>query len=111
MIAIQTKTNNQAAGLGSGHCFLLNLSELLAYNNSVSYAFAIGETWAINISENNSSVTFEVRVIPRSSKSEIVGEYNGALKVKLKSPPVDGSANEELMRLLSNEFRVSRTTG
>jgi TIGR00251 family protein len=65
---------------------------------------------AINISENNSSVTFDVRVIPRSSKSEIVGEYNGALKVKLNSPPVDGAANDELMHLLSKEFRLSRST-
>ena len=65
---------------------------------------------AINISENNGSVTFNVRVIPRSSKSEIVGEYNGALKVKLNSPPVDGAANDELVRLLSKEFRLSRST-
>src|SRR5947209_18119241 len=63
---------------------------------------------AINISENNGSVTFDVRVIPRSSKSEIVGEHDGALKVKLNSPPVDGAANDELVRLLSKEFRVSR---
>ena len=65
---------------------------------------------AINISENNGAVTFDVRVIPRSSKSEIVGKYNGALKVKLNSPPVDGAANDELVRLLSKEFRLSRST-
>ena len=64
---------------------------------------------AINISENNGSVTFDVRVIPRSSKSEIVGEHDGALKVKLNSPPVDGAANDELVRLLSKEFGVSRS--
>jgi len=65
---------------------------------------------AINISENSGSVTFDVRVIPRSSKSEVVGEYNGALKVKLNSPPVDGAANDELVRVLSKEFRLSRST-
>jgi len=54
-------------------------------------------------------VTFEVRVIPRSSKSEIVGEHNGALKIKLKSPPVDGAANEELVKLLAKEFEVSKS--
>jgi len=64
---------------------------------------------AINISENNGSVTFDVRVIPRSSKSAIVGEHNGALKVKLNSPPVDGAANDELVRLLSKEFGISRS--
>ena len=65
---------------------------------------------AINISENNGSVTFDVRVVPRSSKSEIIGEHDGALKVKLNSPPVDGAANDELVRLLSKEFGISRST-
>ena len=64
---------------------------------------------AINIQENSGSVTLEVRVIPRSSKSEIVGEYNGAMKVKLSAPPVDGAANEELIRVLSKEFEISRS--
>jgi uncharacterized protein (TIGR00251 family) len=64
---------------------------------------------AINISENNGSVTFDVRVIPRSSKSEIIGDHNGALKVKLNSPPVDGAANDELVRLLSKELGLSRS--
>jgi len=55
-------------------------------------------------------MTLTVRVIPRASKSEIVGEHDGSLKVRLKSPPVDGAANEELVRLLSKEFAVSRST-
>jgi uncharacterized protein (TIGR00251 family) len=54
-------------------------------------------------------VTFTVRVIPRSSKSEIVGEYDGSLKIKLNSPPVDGAANSELIKLLAREFGVSKS--
>jgi uncharacterized protein (TIGR00251 family) len=64
---------------------------------------------AVNIDEKQGSATFNVRVIPRSSKREIVGEHDGALKVKLKSPPVDGAANDELIRVLSKEFGVSRS--
>jgi uncharacterized protein (TIGR00251 family) len=63
----------------------------------------------IEFYENDGSVTFDVRAVPRSSKSEIVGEMNGALKVKLKAPPVDGAANDELIRLLANEFGVARS--
>jgi len=63
----------------------------------------------IEIYEQDDSVTFDVRVIPRSSKSEVVGELDGALKVKLKAPPVDGAANDELIKLLSKEFGVSRS--
>jgi len=60
----------------------------------------------IDIQEGNSSVTFAVRVIPRASKSEIVGELDGALKVKLKAPPVDGAANDELVNLIAERIGV-----
>lgn len=57
----------------------------------------------------NSDVTITVRVIPRSSRSEIVEEYEGAVKVRLTSPPVDGAANAELIKLLAKELGVSRS--
>ncbi len=60
--------------------------------------------------EENGAVTFPVRVVPRSSKNEIVGEHDGALKVKIASPPVDGAANEELTRLLSKTFGVAKSS-
>jgi uncharacterized protein (TIGR00251 family) len=55
------------------------------------------------------SIVFEVRVIPRSSKSEIIGEHNGALKVKLASPPVEGAANDELIKVIAKAFRVPKS--
>ena len=48
-------------------------------------------------------------MIPRASKSEIVGELGGALKIKLSAPPVDGAANKELIKLLSKQFGVSKS--
>ena len=54
-------------------------------------------------------ITFNVRVIPRSAKSEIVGEYNGDLKVRLTSPPVDGKANKELIKILAKELKVAKS--
>jgi uncharacterized protein len=63
----------------------------------------------INFTEKDNAIIFAVRVIPRSSRSEIVGEYNGALKVKLNSPPVDGEANKELITLLAKTFHVSKS--
>jgi uncharacterized protein len=62
----------------------------------------------VDFKEQNDSLLFEVRVIPRASRTEIVGEYNGALKVKLTSPPVEGAANEELIRVLSKELGVAK---
>ena len=59
--------------------------------------------------ENSEAIEFSVRVIPRSSRSEIAGEYDGAIKVKLTSPPVDGAANAELIRLFAKKLGVSRS--
>jgi len=64
----------------------------------------------IQFTERDDSVIFTVRVVPRASRSEIVGEYNGALKIRIASPPVDGAANEELIKVLSKFFGVSKTS-
>jgi uncharacterized protein (TIGR00251 family) len=62
----------------------------------------------MKIKENNEAVIFPVKVIPRASKSGIVGEFDGALKVKLSSPPVEGAANKELVKLLSKALKVAK---
>ncbi len=69
----------------------------------------LSEIRALKIIENNESITFTVRVAPRASKSEIIGERDGAVKVRLSSPPVDGAANAELIKLLAKRFGVARS--
>ncbi len=54
------------------------------------------------------SISFKVYVVPRASHSEIVGEYNGALRVRLAAPPVDGAANEELVKTLARSLKLPR---
>ena len=62
----------------------------------------------ISFAENDNSVVFMVRVVPGASKSDIIGEHDGALKVRIASPPVDGAANAQLIKLLSQVFDVSK---
>ena len=50
-----------------------------------------------------------MQVVPRSSRSEIVGEHNGALRIRVAAPPVDDAANRELIRTLAKAFNVSRS--
>lgn len=64
---------------------------------------------AIVLTEKDGAIAFDVRVVPRASKSEIVGEHDGALKVRITAPPVDGAANAELIRLLAKSFGVPRS--
>jgi uncharacterized protein (TIGR00251 family) len=52
----------------------------------------------------------DVRVVPRASRTEIVGMIGNALKVRLAAPPVDGAANAELQRLIAKAFDVSRSS-
>jgi uncharacterized protein (TIGR00251 family) len=61
----------------------------------------------IQFAEKNNALVFTVRVVPRASKSEIAGIHDGTLKVRIASPPVDGAANAELVKLLSKTFGVS----
>ena len=49
-----------------------------------------------------------IRVQPRAARSEVVGAYGDALKVRLAAPPVDGAANDELIELLARTFAVTR---
>ena len=51
----------------------------------------------------------KIRVVPRSSKNEVLGEMaDGTLKVKLTAPPVDNKANEALIKLLSEHLRIKK---
>ena len=63
----------------------------------------------INYTEKNGSLTFTVRVVPRASRSAIVGEHDGSLRVRIVAAPVDGAANEELIRTLAEALKVSRS--
>jgi uncharacterized protein (TIGR00251 family) len=63
----------------------------------------------INFREKDNVLIFTVRVSARASKSEIVGCYDGALKVRLTRPPVRNAANEELIKLLVRELGAAKS--
>ena len=51
-----------------------------------------------------------VKVKPNSQQQKIEELEDGSLNVHLKSPPVDGKANEELMKLLAKKFDVPKSS-
>ena len=61
------------------------------------------------ITQRDGSVHVRVRAQPRASRTEIVGEHDGALKIRLAAPPVDGAANEELIRHIAKRLGVARS--
>ena len=56
------------------------------------------------------TVTFGVKVIPKSSKDEIAGELpDGRVKVKVSAAPDKGKANAAVCALLAKEIGVPRS--
>jgi uncharacterized protein len=55
------------------------------------------------------SATIAVRIQPRSSKNSVDRMEDGSLKIRLTAPPVDGAANEALVKFLSDTLAVSKS--
>jgi uncharacterized protein (TIGR00251 family) len=55
------------------------------------------------------SATVSVRIQPRSSKNGVTRMEDGSLKIRLTAPPVDGAANEALVKFLSETLSVSKS--
>ena len=62
------------------------------------------------IREVAGAVEVDVAVVPRASRSRVVGIHGDRVKVQLAAPPVDGAANEELVALLADVLGVPRRT-
>lgn len=63
----------------------------------------------VHCKKTKEGILINVRVQPRSSRAgvEITGD---GLKVRLKSPPVDNRANEELIELLAENLGVRKSS-
>src|ERR671916_2278747 len=60
----------------------------------------------LRYTESGGAISFAVRVVARASRSEVAGEHDGALRVRIAAPPVEGAANEELARTLARALGV-----
>lgn len=58
--------------------------------------------------ESPGGVELSVLVQPRASRSRVLGEHDGQLKVQLAAPPVDGEANAALIELLAKLLGVPK---
>jgi len=63
----------------------------------------------IPLKRSTKGVVLKIRVEPRSSKKGIAGIIGDTLKVKVHSPPVGGAANEELIEILSEKFKIKKS--
>lgn len=54
-------------------------------------------------------VIVNVRAQPRSSRAGVEGVVGDALKVRLRSAPVDGKANKELIETVADAFDMAKS--
>lgn len=59
--------------------------------------------------ETRDGIVVNVKAQPRSSKAGIDGLVGDAVKVRIRSAPVDGKANKELVETLADEFGLPKS--
>ena len=63
----------------------------------------------LEIREAEGEVIFAVRVQPRASRDAVDGVREGALRVRLTAPPVEGEANAALVRFLASRLHLPKS--
>ena len=58
--------------------------------------------------EKTGAVIVDIHVIPNASRTQAEGEHDGALRVRLHAPPVDGKANLALMAWLADTLGIAK---
>ena len=62
----------------------------------------------IKFSKKKAGLEFCVRLKPRSSRNAVLEVIDGVLVCAVNAPPVDGKANEALVKLLSDYFKIPK---
>jgi uncharacterized protein len=62
-----------------------------------------------SVKESKHSLTFDIQVTPRASRAGIAGMQEEALKVKVTALPVEGAANEAVIKLLAKELGLKKS--
>ncbi|MGR6980685.1 DUF167 family protein YggU [Testudinibacter sp. P27/CKL/0425] len=47
---------------------------------------------------------------PKASRDQIVGLHDNELKIQITAPPIDGQANAHLLKFLSKQFKVAKSS-
>jgi hypothetical protein len=58
---------------------------------------------------DGTGVVFRVKVTPRASRTQVNGCVEGVLRLKVQAPPVEGAANEAVIRFLAEALEVPKS--
>ncbi len=52
---------------------------------------------------------FQIHLCPNAKKDEINGTFDGRIKISITAQPIDGKANEALIKFLSKHFHIAKS--
>lgn len=55
------------------------------------------------------SISLTLHIQPGAKKTEFAGLHGDALKIRLSAPPVDGKANEALIRFIADTLGLAKS--
>ncbi len=61
------------------------------------------------LAKHEDGTRLELAVQPNARKTQLVGEYNQRLKIRISSPPADGKANAAIQKYLSKLLGISKS--
>ena len=65
---------------------------------------------ALIVQDTTDGAILTVHIQPKASATECVGIHGDAIKIRVAGPPVDGKANDELIRFLARRLSISSTS-
>ncbi len=54
-------------------------------------------------------IRLSVQIMPNAKKSEVVGLLDGMLKIRLQAQPIEGKANDALVRYLADALKIPKS--
>ncbi|KAF1084809.1 hypothetical protein SPSYN_01979 [Sporotomaculum syntrophicum] len=62
----------------------------------------------LDIKEDSAGVSIKIRVQPRAANNQVAGVMEGALKIRITAPPVDGAANKACCSFIAELLGVAK---
>jgi hypothetical protein len=62
------------------------------------------------VQDTKDGAILTVHIQPKASATECVGIHGDAIKIRVAAPPVDGAANDELIRFLARRLLIPSTS-
>lgn len=78
----------------------------MSINRVFGNLFSVKSKWPAFLKSKDGGTTIAITVQPNAAKTQIKGIHGDTLKVQLQAPPVDGKANEALIRWLADTLEV-----